>query len=196
MTVSLGDHLLITGPSGCGKSTLLRVLAGLWPYYEGLVERPSRLGFRGTFFIPQRPYVTKGTLRQQIMYPLSDEQQAEEEEAEEVRVRGILRAVRMEHLLERVQGDMRREHDWPQELSPGEQQRVAFARLFYHQPLFAILDESTSSVDAALEEHLYGECARRNITLLSVGHRHSLRRFHRQELRCEGSASRWMVTAL
>ena len=203
ITVREGDHLLITGPSGCGKSTLLRVLAGLWPYYEGVVERPSRLGFRGTFFIPQRPYVTKGSLRQQIMYPLSDSMtsqrrqgagenyelhDAEHSHTLSETLVSILHTVRLEHLLERVSHDLGEERDWPQELSPGEQQRVAFARLFFHNPLFAILDESTSAMDAELEEHLYTSCAERAITLLSVGHRHSLRRFHLQELRCSSSS--------
>ena len=180
-SVKPGDHLLIVGPNGCGKSSLFRILGGLWPVYGGTVRKPP---FENIFYIPQRPYLSRGTLRQQIIYP---------DGIREMRDKGItdndlhqiLSVVEIESIVDRPDG-WDAEQEWTDVLSGGLQQRVAMARLFYHAPKYAILDECTSSVTLEIERVMYDEAKRLGITLMTVSHRRSLWKYHKNILQFDG----------
>ncbi|OCK79651.1 ATP-binding cassette protein [Lepidopterella palustris CBS 459.81] len=180
-SVKPGDHLLIVGPNGCGKSSLFRILGGLWPVYGGTVRKPP---FEDIFYIPQRPYLSRGTLRQQIIYP---------DGLREMRDKGItdhdlfqiLSVVEIESIVDRPDG-WDAEQEWTDVLSGGLQQRVAMARLFYHAPKYAILDECTSSVTLEIERVMYDEAKRLGITLMTVSHRRSLWKYHKNILQFDG----------
>ncbi|KAI0010578.1 ABC transporter transmembrane region 2-domain-containing protein [Xylariaceae sp. FL0662B] len=177
-----GDHLLIVGPNGCGKSSLFRILGGLWPVYGGTVYKPP---FTDIYYIPQRPYLSRGSLRQQITYPDS---------LRTVRARGvtdaqlldILKILSLEHLIDLYPEGWDAEAEWRDVLSGGLQQRVAMARLFYHKPRYAILDECTSSVTLETEKIMYDNAKALGITLMTVSHRRSLWKYHSRILQFDG----------
>ncbi|KAJ5901978.1 hypothetical protein N7495_002506 [Penicillium taxi] len=180
-TVHSGDHLLIVGPNGCGKSSLFRILGGLWPVYGGFVKKPR---FEDIFYIPQRPYLSRGTLRQQVTYP---------DGIREMRAKGItdadlyevLSVVEIASVVDRP-GSWDAEEEWRDVLSGGMQQRIAMARLFYHRPKFAILDECTSSVTLEIEKVMYETAKKLGITLMTVSHRRSLWKYHKKILTFDG----------
>lgn len=194
--INRGDHLLIVGPNGCGKSSLFRILGGLWPVYGGKVRKPPS---ENIFYIPQRPYLSKGTLRQQILYPDSLLDMRSRNVTDED-LTSILTSLGIENLLNLHQHNPRApdtptkplpngldtEEEWPTLLSTGQQQRIAAARLFYHAPHYAILDECTSSLTPDIEQLIYTEAKRRGITVLSVSHRRSLWRYHEYILQFDG----------
>jgi putative ATP-binding cassette transporter len=157
---------LITGPSGAGKSTLLRAIAGLWPFGSGEV----RVGAGRSLFLPQRPYLPLGTLADALVYP--DRATA----ARRGEFEAALRAVGLTHLIDSLDEDA----NWAQRLSIGEQQRIGFARVLLARPEIVFLDEATSALDEAAESALYRLLreAEWRPTIVSVGHRATLRRFH------------------
>ena len=181
-SVRPGAHLLIVGPNGCGKSSLFRILGGLWPVYGGTVRKPPHTHIS---YIPQRPYLTRGTLRQQIIYPDSV-RQMRAKGATDADLRRWLAAVDIAHLAERPGGLDGDEEEWSATLSVGLQQRVAMARLFYHAPRYAILDECTSSVPLDVERAMYETAKALGVTLMTVSHRRSLWRFHGWILQFDG----------
>jgi len=166
-----GKAVLIAGPSGAGKSTLLRAIAGIWPYGRGEI----RLGNGPILFVPQRPYLPLGTLASALRYPGTE--------------KGAFSSQKLETLLEEVGlGALAPELDevqnWSQRLSLGEQQRLAFARILLIKPALLFLDEATSALDEVCEARLYGllRTAPWRPTVVSVGHRSTLRGFHDQIL--------------
>ena len=179
-----GDALLITGPSGCGKSSLLRAIAGLWRTGSGTVQRPL---LEDMFFLPQRPYMQTGTLRSQIIYPSKDTDLSDE------RLLELLQEVQLESLAERV-GGLDAAHDWEKQLSIGEQQRLAFARVLACTPRIVILDEATSALDSANETALYERLRASGTTIISIAHRPAVLKHHTHvlELKSEGA---WQVHA-
>jgi vitamin B12/bleomycin/antimicrobial peptide transport system ATP-binding/permease protein len=177
------EPLLVQGPSGAGKTSLMRALAGLWREGAGKVTRPK---MSQVMFLPQRPYLILGSLRDQLTYPrasgCSDEQ-----------LRQTLRAVNLSDLGERF-GGLDAEMHWADVLSPGEQQRVAFARLLLNRPRYAFLDEATSALDVANEQLMYELLKKHGIPFLSSGHRPTLHKFHRNILQLSPNCS-WKVEA-
>jgi ATP-binding cassette subfamily D (ALD) long-chain fatty acid import protein len=177
-----GDHLLVVGPNGCGKSSLFRILGGLWPVYGGIVRKPP---FSDIFYIPQRPYLSRGSLRQQIIYPDSVHGMRSKG-VTDADLLSILRTLDLENLITTYPKGWDAEAEWREVLSGGLQQRVAMARLFYHKPKYAILDECTSSVTLDTEKVMYDMAKGLGITLMTVSHRRSLWKYHCKILQFDG----------
>jgi putative ATP-binding cassette transporter len=182
LEVSQRQRVLVVGPSGCGKTSFLRMVSGLWPPASGSVERPP---VGELLFIPQKPYMILGSLREQLCYPMPSDRFSDEQ------LRHVLEQVRLGELVQRYP-DLEIKQDWPRLLSLGEQQRLAFARLLLNSPRFVVLDEATSALDVATERHLYGLLAEREMAFVSVGHRPTLTAFHDTVLELDGSGS-WQL---
>ncbi|KAL8713098.1 MAG: hypothetical protein Q9225_006827 [Loekoesia sp. 1 TL-2023] len=183
-SVKPGKHLLIVGPNGCGKSSLFRILGGLWPVYGGIVRKPP---YGDIFYIPQRPYLSRGTLRQQIIYPDGIREMRDKRISDDDLLR-ILSTVDIQSVVDRP-NRWDAEEEWRDVLSGGLQQRVAMARLFYHKPKYAILDECTSSVTLEIEKAMYDHAKELGITLMTVSHRRSLWRYHDDILQFDGQGN-------
>ena len=183
LTLPQGASLLIQGDSGVGKTTLLRTAAGLWSYSQGTVYCP----LDSQLFLAQKNYLPQGDLSTALAYPKNsadiDRTLAEE----------ILRKVQLGHLIERLE----QEQDWTRILSLGEQQRLAFGRLLLHKPKVAFLVEATASMDEGLEDAMYRllKSELPNMTLISVGHRSTLKRYHRQQLQIFADGS-WALNEI
>jgi putative ATP-binding cassette transporter len=176
LTLQPGEGLVITGASGAGKTTLLRSLAKMWPYTSGSVHRPVE--GHETMFLSQLPYVPLGDLRTVLSYPAKSGEIGDEE------ILSALRKVSLPHLTSRIN----EEEDWAKVLSPGEQQRVAFARILLTKPKLAFLDEATSALDEGLEYEVY-ELVRTELPdtiLVSVSHRPSVEQHHQRHLELLG----------
>jgi len=218
LRVEAGASTLVTGPNGCGKTSLFRTLAGLWPAVSGSCARPSS----GLMWLPQRPYLVLGTLRDQVAYPTL----LGFGEAEDARVEEALRQAGLGKMLDRATKEQARRaqssprlrrasgggrlsatglysplsivhEEWADVLSGGERQRLGFARLFFHRPRFAVLDEATSAINPDEEAALYAGVARMGTTMLSIAHRLELRKFHTRELKVKGDGTgAWEVEEL
>jgi len=168
-----GEHVLITGKYGSGKSTLLRAIANIWPYGKGEITLPQSK----MLFLPQRPYFPLGTLKQAMLYPDIDKDISDE------KIYTILDNCGLpyiKHYLHEVRY-------WPIEFSMGEQQLIAFSRIFLVEPEWVFLDEATSALDEGTEEKIYRLLQEHfpHMTIVSVGHRSSLKQFHQREIYIE-----------
>ncbi|MDE3016486.1 MAG: ABC transporter ATP-binding protein/permease [Pseudomonadota bacterium] len=174
-----GDRLLLRGHSGSGKTTLLRALAGLWPYGEGEISLPANAEI---MFVPQKPYLPVISMREIACYPHLPG------EYDDGAIAEALTAVGLETLASHLDAS----DNWPQNLSPGEQQKIAFARVLLHQPDVVLLDEASSSLDEAAEARLYNILTTRlaGAIIISAGHRNTLKAWHLQEkfLQCATAA--------
>lgn len=159
-------NILIKGAIGSGKSTLLRAVAGIWPYVHGKLELPAA---EKLMFIPQKPYLPLGTLKEALLYPGSCHKTDEE-------LVMLLEQCRIGYLAK----DLYVEADWSHVLSGGEQQRLAFVRALIYQPSWLFLDEATSALDEETEAVMYKlvETLMPDTTIVSIGHRSSLSSFH------------------
>jgi putative ATP-binding cassette transporter len=185
LSISSGQRLLVVGPSGCGKTSLLRVISGLWASPTGQVSTPAT---GDLLFIPQRPYMTLGSLREQLCYPLDCDRFSDEH------LQAVLKEVQLQSVLDRYPSfDVRQ--DWPRLLSLGEQQRLAFARLLLNAPKVVVLDEATSALDVGTERYLYQLLVEREMAVVSVGHRPTLRDFHDTVLELDGNGGWRLVPA-
>ncbi|WNG90156.1 ABC transporter ATP-binding protein/permease [Mycobacterium sp. ITM-2016-00317] len=185
LTLEPGDALMITGPSGSGKTTLLRSLGKLWPYASGTIKYP--MDTNQTMFLSQLPYVPLGDLRTVVAYPNNAE------DVDDAALRDVLNRVALPHLVNRLD----EEQDWAKVLSPGEQQRIAFARILLTKPRAVFLDESTSALDEGLELMLY-QLVRAELPdtiLVSVSHRSTVEQHHTRELKLLGDG-RWELSEL
>ncbi|EPY33929.1 ATP-binding protein cassette, subfamily D (ALD), member 2 [Angomonas deanei] len=178
--VKPGMNLLIMGPNGCGKSSTFRLLGELWPLQDGQVIKPEQ---EQIYYVPQRPYMYDGTLFEQIIYPLKKK----EVNVSESDLYSYLEMAGLESILGRLNVTWDSRLSWNDDtLSLGEKQRLAMARLFFHRPRFAILDECSSLVDLNVEEQLYTHCHNLGITLITIAHRRSVWRHHNYILKFDG----------
>jgi len=168
-TIEPGDRILLSGPSGSGKSTLFRALAGIWPFGRGRVRFP---GNARVLFLPQKPYIPIGNLRDAVAYPGAAAEFGDDA------IRGALAHVGLDALADRLDD----RQNWSLQLSGGEQQRLAIARTLLHRPDWLFLDEATAALDEASERHLYGLLQQRmpKATIVSIAHRPTVAGFHRR----------------
>lgn len=178
--VQRGSHLMIMGPNGSGKTSILRILAGLWPLFRGkLTVPPARLD--SIMYIPQRPYLSLGTLREQIIYPHSEHDMREANRSDS-ELLAILKKVYLAYIPDR-EGGLDVVKEWKDVFSGGEKQRMQLARLFYHRPEFAVLDECTSAVSSDVEGLLYNGAKDDGMTVITISHRPALLKYHNFLLR-------------
>jgi putative ATP-binding cassette transporter len=188
LSVQPGDSVLLQGPSGSGKSTLFRAFAGIWPFANGQVSMPPN-----AMFIPQRPYVPNGRLRDALAYPHAPSEYTD--------------AQLVQALNDALLPDLARRLDdsdaWSQKLSGGEQQRLAIARVLLRKPAWLFADEATSALDAEAEETLYKRLAAgvraAGGAMVSIAHRASVGSFHDKRWtlvpEADGAAARYRVEA-
>ena len=181
LQVRAGDSVLIRGPSGSGKSTLLRVLAGIWPYVRGWDAQHQPLAISeaihlppNAVFIPQRPYFPEGTLRNALCYPNQVNSYTDEQ----------MQQALSQALLPNLCSQLDHVGQWSQQLSGGEAQRLAMARVFLKQPSWVFADEATSALDEATEKVIYERLLlmviRQGGALVSVAHRPSVAAYHQR----------------
>lgn len=177
-SLNQGENVLIKGISGSGKSTLLRAIAGIWPFVEGKINLPER---DQLMFIPQKPYIPLGTLREALLYPGSKPVSDDE-------LRLLLARCQIGYLQDKL--DLTA--DWSHVLSVGEQQRLAFVRAHVQQPIWLFLDEATSALDEETEAKMYSLLVEflPMTTVVSVGHRSTLNKYHQKVLRLDKTEKR------
>ncbi len=185
LSININESLLVVGPSGCGKTSLLRMISGLWEPEDGFIQKPKT---GDLLFIPQKPYMILGSLREQLCYP------TEVDKFSDDHLISVLSEVNLKSLIDRYP-NLDVKQDWPRILSLGEQQRLAFARLLLNSPQFAVLDEATSALDIDTEKNLYNLLKERELSIISVGHRPSLKDFHQNILELNGKGNWKLLTA-
>ncbi|HUB63715.1 MAG TPA: ABC transporter ATP-binding protein/permease [Methylocella sp.] len=177
LRLAAAEPVVVTGPSGSGKSTLLRVVSGIWPYGEGAITLPA--GAR-ILLLPQRPYIPVGTLRAAVTYPDNPDRY------QEAAIADALHTARLSNFISVL--DV--EDIWAQRLSGGEQQRLALARAILAKPDWLFLDEATSAMDEGMEAEIYETLLKKlpATTIISIGHRASIGRFHKRHIEMRPAA--------
>jgi len=190
--ITTGQRVLVTGGNGCGKSSMFRVIRKLWPLVEGTITMPEE---EDIYFLTQVNFVPVGSLRELVTYPLTEE---------ETRATGrtdqdVLDCLEWAHVSPKVIEDGKAQlqftvlgeivrpelhaiRDWQKDLSPGQKQKLAFARLFFHQPRFVVLDECTNGISPDVEQSLYDRCTTLELGVFSISHKIELKEFHDYEL--------------
>ncbi|SDR61237.1 putative ATP-binding cassette transporter [Rhizobiales bacterium GAS113] len=176
-TLRHGESVLLNGPSGAGKSTLFRAISGIWPFGDGAIRVPANAK---VMLLPQRPYVPIGTLRAALTYP------AAADAFPDAMVRATLDDVRLSQFADRLD----EEAHWGQTMSLGEQQRLALGRALLAKPDWLFLDEATAALDEPLEQAMYHLLPQKlpGVTLVSIGHRHTLQAFHQRHIQLKSAA--------
>eukprot|EP01126_Amoeba_proteus_P025979 TRINITY_DN2579_c0_g1_i1.p1 TRINITY_DN2579_c0_g1~~TRINITY_DN2579_c0_g1_i1.p1 ORF type:complete len:728 (+),score=116.45 TRINITY_DN2579_c0_g1_i1:75-2186(+) len=186
-----GINVMVTGPNGAGKSSLFRVIGELWPLHNGVLTKPRK---EEILFVPQKPYLVLGTLRDQIIYPHTTEDM-KSLGVTDADLKQLLAIVDPQQKIT-TDWDWDEVRDWFYAFSGGQKQRVAMARLFYHRPKFAILDECTSAVSDEIEDKIYETCKELGITIFTVSHRKILARHHDNVLHFDGRGGwKWVPIA-
>jgi ABC-type uncharacterized transport system fused permease/ATPase subunit len=193
-----GKSMLITGPNGSGKTSIFRMLAGLWPSSSGMMTSPS--GAKPVFYVTQKNYTTVGTLRDQVVYPMTVEIVLKNLgcslEALDAKLDDLMRVVRLRYLIER-EGGWDTEKSWGEVLSLGEQQRMGMARMFFHKPRFAILDDCTNAMSVDVEESLYKHATETlGINIVTMANRTALVKYHDYELKLIDGKGEWQLRAI
>ncbi|KAK6460253.1 ABC transporter transmembrane region 2-domain-containing protein [Scheffersomyces coipomensis] len=176
ITIDIKDNnknLLILGPNGCGKTSISRIMAGLWPFYHGLLSKPND---DDIFYLPQKTYFTTGNLRDQIIYPFSYNDMLEMGYNDDY-LYHILREVKLEYLLKR-EGNFNVIKEWKDVFSGGEKQRISIARVLFKNPKLVILDESTNAVSTDVEDYLFELLRTKRISFITLSHRPLLMKYH------------------
>nr|QFR37213.1 ABC transporter [Cyberlindnera americana] len=170
------ESILILGMNGCGKTAIERVMAGLWPLYDGLLSKPND---DDVIYLPQRPYFSEGTLRDQIIYPMSHGEMINKGITDWDLVK-ILKEVKLEYLLDRESGldYLDSIQTWKDVLSGGEKQRVQFARILLKNPKFVVLDEATNAISSDIEAYLFDMLKQKNFAFITLSHRPLLIKYH------------------
>ena len=176
LEIQRGETIILSGPSGSGKTTLFRVLAGLWPFGSGRLTLPTNAR---VLFLPQKPYLPVGSLREVLCYPQAAAAIDEATCAE------ALQACALRHLSMRLDENA----NWSMLLSGGEQQRLAFARALLLKPDWLFLDEATSALDEATETRMYDLVRQRlpGVTMISIAHKPAVVRFHKRRLHIDAA---------
>ncbi|GJJ68808.1 ATP-binding cassette, subfamily D (ALD), peroxisomal long-chain fatty acid import protein [Entomortierella parvispora] len=186
-----GDHMLVTGPNGVGKTGFARLVSGLWPVFRGELARPNP---KDIFYIPQRAYLSIGSLRDQVIYPHSHADMIKAGRTDE-ELMTILKHVHLAYIPDR-EGGWDTVKEWKDVFSGGEKQRMNMARLFYHKPKFAILDECTSAVSSDVEGLMYNHAKDVGITLITISHRPALFKYHLHLLKLTGDHGHWEFSTI
>ncbi|KAF9313398.1 hypothetical protein BG003_005230 [Podila horticola] len=189
--VKPGDHMLVTGPNGVGKTGFARLVSGLWPVFRGELSRPNP---KDIFYIPQRAYLSIGSLRDQVIYPHSHQDMIKAGRTDE-ELMTILKHVHLAYIPDR-EGGWDTIKEWKDVFSGGEKQRMNMARLFYHKPKFAILDECTSAVSSDVEGLMYNHAKDVGITLITISHRPALFKYHLHLLKLTGDHGHWEFSTI
>lgn len=187
--IQQGNNMLILGSNGCGKTSIARLVAGLWPLYNGLLSKPND---DDIFYLPQKTYFTNGNLRDQIIYPHSYDEMIEMGHNDD-HLYHILREVKLEYLLTR-EGNFNVKKDWKDVFSGGEKQRMLIARVLFKNPKFVILDESTNAVLTDVEDYLFELLQKKSFTFITLSHRPLLMKYHDYILEIKndhGEADNW-----
>lgn len=197
LTVEKGQRVLITGPNGCGKSSLFRVIRKLWPLTSGTITMPEE---KEIYFLTQVNFVPLGTLRDLVTYPHDSKDMVKYGRTDEDVKRVLKWATCSPEIIkngraqleftvstgEKVRPELDDYRDWGKDLSPGQKQKIAFARLFYHCPKFVVLDECTNGISPDVEKKLYDKCTELDMSIFSISHKIELKEFHDYELHYHG----------